>query len=121
MTRAPDPRIGDFLDQVESSGTLDHEVYYMRQERNLGFVGNSNRAFEAVAPADPVLLNSDCMVDQDWLNGLRDAAYTDSRVATASALTNHGTILSVPERNHPRPTLPQDWGLEGAASAIKEN
>ena len=118
---SPDPRIGDFLDQLESVGTLDHDVYYVRQERNLGFVANSNRAFDAVAPADPVLLNSDCMVDEGWLEGLRDAAYTDSRVATASALTNHGTILSVPERNHPRPTLPQDWELERAASAIRES
>jgi GT2 family glycosyltransferase/glycosyltransferase involved in cell wall biosynthesis len=117
---SPDPRIRDFLDHLEANGTLDHGVYYLRQERNLGFVGNINRAFEAVAPGDPVLLNSDCVVARNWLQGLRDAAYTESRVATASALTNHGTILSVPERNQPRPTLPQDWELERAASAISE-
>ena len=117
---SPDPRIGQFLDQLEVTGTLEHDVYYLRQDRNLGFVGNVNRAFEAVAPADPVILNSDCVVGRDWLEGLRDAAYAESRVATASALTNHGTILSVPERNHPRPTLTQGWKLERAASAIRE-
>jgi glycosyltransferase involved in cell wall biosynthesis/GT2 family glycosyltransferase len=117
---SPDPRIGDFLNQLEASGTLEHEVYYLRQERNLGFVRNTNTAFDAVAPGDPVLLNSDCVVERNWLEGLRDAAYTESRVATASALTNHGTILSVPERNHPRPTLPQDLKLDRAAAAISE-
>jgi GT2 family glycosyltransferase/glycosyltransferase involved in cell wall biosynthesis len=118
---SPDPRIGDFLNELEATGTLEHDVYYLRQEQNRGFVGNVNSAFEAVAPGDPVLLNSDCVVERGWLEGLRDAAYTDGRVATASALTNHGTILSVPERNHPRPTLPQDWELERAAAAVRED
>ena len=117
---SPDPRIEEFLNELQATGTLEHEVYYLRQERNLGFVGNMNSAFEAVAPADPVVLNSDCMVDRNWLEGLRDAAYAESRVATASALTNHGTILSVPVRNKPHPTLPQDWTLEHAASAISD-
>jgi GT2 family glycosyltransferase/glycosyltransferase involved in cell wall biosynthesis len=117
---SPDPRIGDFLDHLDATETVEHEVYYLRQPRNLGFVGNTNRAFEVVAPGDPVLLNSDCVVERYWLEGLRDAAYTESRVATASALTNHGTILSVPERNRPRPTLPQDWKLERAAASIRE-
>ena len=50
-----------------------------------------------------MLLNSDCVVAAGWLEGLRRAAHSDELVATASALTNHGTILSVPERNRPLP------------------
>ena len=54
-----------------------------------------------LAPADVIVLNSDCEVAEGWYEGLRRAAYSDTRVATVSTLTNHGTILSVPERNRP--------------------
>jgi glycosyltransferase involved in cell wall biosynthesis len=96
-----------------------HKVWYLQQERNLGFVANVNIAFACSEPADPVVLNSDCVVSQGWLDGLRDAAYSDTRVATASTLTNHGTILSVPYRNTPVPQLPPDWNPKQAAAAIQ--
>jgi glycosyltransferase involved in cell wall biosynthesis len=38
------------------------------------------------APADLVLLPSSCLVAEGWLEGLRAAAYSDSRIATATAL-----------------------------------
>ena len=66
-----------------------------------GFVRNMNDAFAAAAPADVVILNSDVVVPAGWLERLRAAAYSDALVATASTLTNHGTLLSVPERNTP--------------------
>ena len=47
---------------------------------------------------------------------MSEAAYADTRTATASALTNHGTILSVPDRNRPQSTLPQDWTVDTAAA-----
>ena len=55
---------------------------------------------------------------EGWFDGLHDAAYSDSGIATSSALTNHGTILSVPYRNRPGP-LPQDWTADGAAEAVR--
>src|ERR1041385_6290033 len=73
----------------------------------------------AAAPADVVVLNSDCVVAEGWLQGLRRAAYSDALVATASALTNHGTILSVPERNRPQPGIPQDQTLAHTAGAVR--
>jgi GT2 family glycosyltransferase len=113
---SPDPAIRAF---VESLGDLlRHEVSYLRQPSNLGFPGNVNTAFAAAAPADVVVLNSDCVVAAGWLEGLRRAAYSDGLVATASALTNHGTILSVPRRNHPQPGIPQDQDLTHAAGAV---
>jgi GT2 family glycosyltransferase/glycosyltransferase involved in cell wall biosynthesis len=117
---SPDPAIERFLYDLDASGALLHEVFYLRQPQNLGFVGNVNVAFDCISPADPVLLNSDCLVAEGWLEALRAAAYSDSRIATASTLTNHGTILSVPYRNSPQPELPQDWKVGQAAVAIKE-
>lgn len=113
---SPDPAIGTFVKSLE--GVLAHEVYYLRQAQNRGFPGNVNTAFDAAAPADVVVLNSDCVVAEGWLDGLRRAAHSDTLVATASALTNHGTILSVPERNRPRAGIPQDQDLAEAAGAV---
>ncbi|HME02940.1 MAG TPA: glycosyltransferase [Solirubrobacteraceae bacterium] len=113
---SPDPTIHSFVTSL--ADVLEHEVCYLRQPENLGFPGNVNAMLAAACPADVVVLNSDCVVASGWLEGLRRAAYSDSLVATASALTNHGTILSVPDRNLPRPDLPQEQDLTRAAGAV---
>ncbi len=51
-----------------------------------GAVALANAALEACADADAVLLSSDAVVPTAWLERLRDAAGSDSIVATASAL-----------------------------------
>jgi glycosyltransferase involved in cell wall biosynthesis len=93
-------------------------VYYFRQPTNVGFVENMNCCFAMSAPADVVIVNSDCEVAAGWLEGLRSAAYCDTIIATATPLTNHGTLVSVPERNKPQPGLPEGLTLEEVAAAI---
>jgi GT2 family glycosyltransferase/glycosyltransferase involved in cell wall biosynthesis len=115
---SPDPAIHAFVASL--GDVLKHDVSYLRQPQNLGFPGNVNAAFAAAAPADVIVLNSDCVVAAGWLEGLHRAAYSDALVATASALTNHGTILSVPDRNRPRPGIPQSQDLAYAAGAVLE-
>ena len=51
-------------------------------------VADGPRIFALTAPADVVLLSADAVVAEGWLEGLRDAAYCDSRVATASAIAS---------------------------------
>jgi glycosyltransferase involved in cell wall biosynthesis/GT2 family glycosyltransferase len=115
---SPDPRIGRLVAEIERAEPFERTLHYLRRERNVGFPANVNGAFAAAAPADVVVLNSDCVVAEGWLEGLRDAAYSDSRVATATALTNHGTLVSVPERNRPGP-LPRPWTIDAAAAAVR--
>lgn len=96
-----------------------HAIHFLRQPENLGFVGNVNAAFGMLASADVVLLNSDVEVAEGWLEGVLAAARSDPGVATVSTLTNHGTIVSVPFRNNPQPSLPQQWSLEEAAARVR--
>ena len=117
---SPDPAIIDFLHKLDAEGVLQHDLYLLRQPVNLGFVGNMNSVFKATDPGDVVIVNSDCIVSRGWLEGLREAVVSDTRTATASALTNHGTILSVPNRNDPQSTLPHEWTVDAAAEAIRE-
>jgi GT2 family glycosyltransferase/glycosyltransferase involved in cell wall biosynthesis len=116
---SPDPASREWAGELDAAGVAEHTVSWVRQPHNVGFVHNCNAAFALCAPADVVLLNSDCVVAAGWLEGLREAAYSDSINATATALTNHGTIVSVPRRNEPRPMLPQDTTLDDAAAAVR--
>jgi GT2 family glycosyltransferase len=115
----PDERSRAFIDELAAAGISEHRLIVLRQPENLGFPGNVNAAFAAAGRADVVLVNSDCQVAERWLDGMRDAALSDARIATASALTNHGTLLSVPRRNRPMSDLPQDVSLDAAAAAIR--
>ena len=113
-----DTRLQEFVRTVAGADASEGELIYVRRERNGGFPQNVNDAFAAAAPADVIVLNSDCVVAEGWIDGLREAAYVDSRVATATALSNHGTIVSVPGRGTPGP-LPPEWRFDDAAAAIR--
>ena len=115
----PDPASRAFAGELASSGALSHRLLWLRQEGNLGFVENVNAAFELSSPADVIVLNSDCVVAAGWFEGMRHAAYDDTNVATATALTNHGTIVSFPARNVPQRDLPQDMDFAATARRLR--
>jgi glycosyltransferase involved in cell wall biosynthesis len=54
-----------------------------------------NRALEQLAPADVVVLDGACRVSSGWLERLRDAARSDTNLATASALADLRTELAL--------------------------
>lgn len=103
----PDGRSLRHLQSLSDAGALRREVHYLRHPQNGGFVANVNDAFSRFAPADVVVVNSDCIVSEGWLEALRRAAASDTLVATVSVFTNHGTILSLPDRNRSVGQLPQ--------------
>jgi GT2 family glycosyltransferase/glycosyltransferase involved in cell wall biosynthesis len=116
---SPDARSEQLVRELERSAAVEHELFYLRRRQNVGFPANVNGAFAAAAPADVIVLNSDCVVSEGWIEGLQAAAYVDSRVATATALTNHGSLASVPDSGRPMPHLPEDWDFDHAAAAIR--
>ena len=74
---------------------------YERRPANAGFVSTVNLAFDWCAPRDVVIVNSDVVVPPEWLERLQSAAYFRTTIATATPLTNHGSIVSVPYRDQP--------------------
>ncbi len=116
---SPDERSQELVRKLADDSSSEHDVFYLRRERNLGFPANANGACAIAAPADVVILNSDCVVAEGWLEGLLAAASVDSRIATATALTNHGSVVSVPERGRPQSRLPPEWSFDEAAAAIR--
>ncbi len=50
--------------------------------------GGPDETLDLAAAADLLLIRSDCIVASGWFDGLRAAAYADSRVATATAIAD---------------------------------
>jgi len=118
------PGPDDIIDVVraalaEVAGARRH-VHYFRQPVNVGFVENVNTAFAMLAAADVLIVNSDVEVADGWFDRMRAAAATDTRVATVSTLTNHGSIASVPERNAPTSRLPEGIAVAEAARPVAD-
>jgi GT2 family glycosyltransferase len=106
------------VDSVRALGpSAAHRVVLLEHSANSGFVGSCNDAFAAAGRHDVVLVNSDVVVGPEWLHRMSEAARSSNTVATVSALTNHGSILSVPNRNHPGP-LPAGLSVDDAARRV---
>jgi FkbM family methyltransferase len=90
---SPERAISADLDRLASRGLIT----LLRNEKNLGFVATVNRGMSIHPERDVLLLNSDTLVFNDWLDRIRThAESSDSRVATVTPFTNSGTICSYP-------------------------
>lgn len=103
-----------------ATGINERKIVLLRHQTNSGFVGSCNDAFFATSPHDIVLVNSDVIVGPEWLERLQEAAYSSTLIATVSTLTNHGTILSVPNLNRPSPQLPSHLTPDSAATTVAD-
>lgn len=87
-----DPRIAPLLARfAKRRGNVE----VLANARNLGFVASVNRAL-TVCRGDVVLLNSDAMVSDHWLDRLMAPILSDPAIASVTPMTNNGEIASVP-------------------------
>ncbi len=66
-----------------------------QQTQNLGFVATVNRGMQMTS-GNVVLLNSDTIVTNGWLQGLQRCLASDDSIATATPWSNNGEIVSMP-------------------------
>jgi glycosyltransferase involved in cell wall biosynthesis/GT2 family glycosyltransferase len=81
----------------QSELAFGREFYYFRQASNQGVVKNLNSAFEMLAPADIIVLNSDIIVGPEWDVRLVEAGRCRTDVATATAFSTSGDLFGVVE------------------------
>lgn len=113
---SPDARVESNLSVID-----DARFFYIRKPENKGFVDTVNLIFAATVPYDVVVINSDTVFPANWLERLQAAAYHRSNIATATPFTNHGTIVSLPQRNHPTGNLPDGMSLDEVDTRIREH
>ena len=74
------------------------KIRLLTNAENLGFTKSVNRGMQLHPERDVLLLNSDTVVHGNWLDRLREAAYSDPRVGTVNPLTNASHIGCYPFR-----------------------
>ena len=104
---SPDKKLTELLRVLASR----YGFTLLENQQNLGFPGAVNRGMSLHPDRDVVLLNSDTVIAEGWLDRLRETAYAEARVASVTPFSNHATILSYPrfcEAN----ALPSDAEVE---------
>jgi GT2 family glycosyltransferase/glycosyltransferase involved in cell wall biosynthesis len=89
---SPEPMLSEALDRLARMNLIT----LLRNEQNLGFVRTVNRGMSMHGSRDVLLLNSDTIVANDWLDRIRAHALLPN-VASVTPFTNNGTICSYPE------------------------
>ncbi|WP_380179156.1 glycosyltransferase [Kalamiella sp. sgz302252] len=89
---SPEPELTEWL-RARSS---NDEFILLENETNLGFVATVNRGMQLHLRNDVLLLNSDVEVANNWLERIRDAAYSKERVGSITPFSNNATICSFP-------------------------
>ncbi len=90
---SPEPGVTQWL---RERAAQDKRITLLENEENLGFVGTVNRGMALNTAHDVLLLNSDTVVANDWLDRIRQAAYGDARIASVTPFSNNATICSYP-------------------------
>lgn len=87
---SPEPELVQWLNANAERFTLLHN------EHNLGFVGTVNRGMRLYPDRDVVLVNSDTLVANDWLDRMQATAYASGDIGSVTPFSNNATICSFP-------------------------
>lgn len=88
----PNKSLALYLKELASHGLIElHE-----NERNLGFVGTVNKGMHLYVDHDVILLNSDTLVANNWVDRMVEWASRDDFVGSVTPFSNNAEICSYP-------------------------
>lgn len=112
---SPDSRIGEYFALLQKLG--DTRLILLKNEVNLGFVGTVNRGM-GLSHNDVLLLNSDTIVTNGWLDKISRCAGSDPHIGTITPFSNNAEICSFPNFCEDN-ALPDGFTAEDMNSAIE--
>lgn len=107
----PDPQLYDHLSHLSQK----RRFTFLENSKNLGFVQTVNRGMQLHPERDVVLLNSDTIVANNWLDRIVACAHTDPGIATVTPFSNNAEICSFPEICNDN-VLPFGWTVAAVDS-----
>lgn len=111
-----DPRIASLLAEYVDKERF--RVYH--NPENLGYTRSVNKAIGMCQNMDVVLLNSDTVVTDRWIENLRYCAYSGPKVATVTAFSDNAGAFSSPEIGQFNP-LPEGMTAEQFALTVTQS
>lgn len=102
---------------------------WMRLDPNpthLGYTASANRGVRASSADWVILLNSDTVVSEGWIEGLLEAAASDPKVGLAGPLSNAASFQSAPDIVDAAGKLavnrpPPGWSVARMAAFVRDN
>ena len=95
-------------------------VELLYNEDNLGFVGTVNKGMKLAVGHDVILLNSDTVVADGWLDAIASVAASSATIGTVTPLSNNATICSYPNFCLDN-ELPSGYDVNQIAALCKDN
>lgn len=92
---SPDERISVHINSIKAQYPKLN-IVVIENEENKGFVGTVNVGMR-YSKNDVLLLNSDTVVGKNWLDKIKNCAYSQPKVGTVTAMSNNATLVSVPQ------------------------
>ena len=92
---SPEPRLTQFLRALAKRNLFQ----YIENESNYGFTTSVNNGMRLNAERDKLLLNSDTVVYDTWLDRILAHSAEDLTIGTITPLSNNATICSYPIAN----------------------
>ena len=89
---------GEYTEQrIKNWINLDPRVKYFRHKENVGYTRNINSAIQKCVAEFIVLLNSDTIVTNGWIDKLYEGMQTADNVAAVGPLSNAASWQSIPK------------------------
>lgn len=89
---SPDERVHPFLERFTSQTP---NALLIKNDKNLGFIKSVNKGLR-FSNNHKVIVNSDVVVPNNWLERLMTPIFEDPKIASVTPMTNAGTIVSFP-------------------------
>lgn len=88
--QSPDANVYPYMQSVEAEG-----IVVLQNAQNQGFSGTINRGLK-YSDRDVILLNSDTIVTENWIDKIVACAYSDPAIGTVTPFSNNATLCSIP-------------------------
>jgi O-antigen biosynthesis protein len=90
---SPEAGMAELLAELNVS----RNITLLTNEKNLGFVATCNRAMALHPDRDVLLLNSDTLVNGNWLDRIVVCAKAGKKIASVTPFSNNATLCSYPK------------------------
>jgi len=113
---SPEPELTSWLREIANQ---NESIILLENEQNIGFVGSVNRGMKFGKSNHVVLLNSDTVVSDHWLDKMLYPTIEEQNVASVTPMSNNATIFSFPSMN-PSKDIPLADSLTNLNSALEK-